>query len=428
MKSIKTVNLLGLVLFSFLFISLLSCEDDQNEVIEQPALELSTKVLSMGTQEEIQSIELTANGEWEITDIPEWVSIDPVSGKGDTQINIIVEETREPESREAQINIVRDKLVRTLTVKQYGLKDVIDLPRLPIFQFSKIQYELNKGQTEKQYRFEADNIFVNPDIRDRIYLGNLVSYSAESNTDIPVFEGYTFNPITIWVPAPVAEVKTYLPSLEEQNGFARQVVELKPTQTDLLVADNGTTEFFTHEQLYTIGVSNLGVKLDELVSGRSYLESEMQKKYGLIYCYKQVLFSFIMDVPVPKLVKEDIKEADKAKGISYIHTVDYGKVGLLIVESDTDSRLVRVAINKMMMDASLSQEETGLINAADIFYVYFDNDNQVQVKKERWDALTAYRDAYKETDTVYPVGFTVTGLADNAFNTLSFSLKVPIKQ
>lgn len=68
----------------------------------------------------------------------------------------------------------------------------------------------------------TDCMFINPAIRDKIYLGNLISPNAQSNVDIPEFTGYTFNPITVSTSAIVDEVaKTYLPSPKEQDLFAR---------------------------------------------------------------------------------------------------------------------------------------------------------------------------------------------------------------
>ena len=86
---------------------------------------------------------------------------------------------------------------------------------------------------------------------------------------------------------------------------------------------------------------NLGVKLDEIMSDVSFKEKEMTRKYGLIYSFKRTFFTLDIDIP-KKLIKEELKDADKAKGASYVSSVGYGRVGLLIVESDTDSRDVKL--------------------------------------------------------------------------------------
>ncbi len=42
------------------------------------------------------------------------------------------------------------------------------------------------------------------------------------------------------------------------------------------------------------------------------LEKEMPRKYGLIYSFKQILFTLDMDRP-EKLIKEELKEVDKGE-------------------------------------------------------------------------------------------------------------------
>ena len=65
----------------------------------------------------------------------------------------------------------------------------------------------------------------------------------------------------------------------------------------------------------------------------------MTRKYGLIYSFKRTFFTLDIDIP-KKLIKEELKDADKAKGASYVSSVGYGRVGLLIVESDTDRAML----------------------------------------------------------------------------------------
>lgn len=109
----------------------------------------------------------------------------------------------------------------------------------------------------------------------------------------------------------------------------------------------------------------------------------MTRKYGLIYSFKRTFFTLDIDIP-KKLIKEELKDADKAKGASYVSSVGYGRVGLLIVESDTDSRDVKLAIDKVLADEPLSPEETSLLSTVDLCYVYFDEDKNVQVQKGVW--------------------------------------------
>ena len=69
---------------------------------------------------------------------------------------------------------------------------------------------------------------------------------------------------------------------------------------------------------------NLGVKLDEIMSDVSFKEKEMTRKYGVIYSFKRTFFTLDIDIP-KKLIKEELKDADKAKGASYVSSVGYGR-------------------------------------------------------------------------------------------------------
>lgn len=105
-------------------------------------------------------------------------------------------------------------------------------------------------------------------------------------------------------------MRTYIPSPIEQEAFARQIVGNISAQSGTLVEDKGGFEFYTHKQLHTVGMVNLGVKLDEIMSD--------------------------------------------------VSSVSYGRVGLLIVESDTDLRDVKSAIDKVLADEPLSPKETNV--------------------------------------------------------------------
>lgn len=115
------------------------------------------------------------------------------------------------------------------------------------------------------------------------------------------------------------------------------------------------------------------------------------------------------------------------KGVAYVSSVYYGRVGLLIVESDTYFGTVKSAINKVISGQSLSSEESRFIDISDISYVYFNNDNLVQIKKGHMDAVNTYKDALTKNDfsNVYPIGFNLSSLIDHSIVPISYSFKVP---
>lgn len=387
----------------------------------KPFIKLSESSIMLSSSAGVKRIQISTNRPWKIAEYSnEWISISPTSGEGSAEITIEANENRNKDMRHAYIKINGEEMQKVLYISQNGLSDHIRIPSLPIFPYKEFSYNQKSG------RVLTNSLFINPVIKDKIYLGNLVGHNSQSNIYIPEFTGYTFNPITVSTSAHIDGeiVRNYIPSSEEQDAFAEQIAEQLQNQSDLKTIKDNAIEFYTHKELRTIGSVNLGVKLDEVVAGTSYTEQEMLKEYGLIYSFKNIFFTLDMDHP-EKLIKEELKEADKAKGVSYVSSVNYGKVGLLIVESDTDSRDVRMAINKILKGKPLSSEEKDLLLAADIYYVYFDKEKNVQTLKGSLDAVNAYRDAaLKVADSIYPVEFRLSNYMDNSQRTISFSFRM----
>lgn len=387
----------------------------------KPFIKLSESYVNWPSAAGTLRIKLTSNKPWKISDYYDrWISVSPSSGEGSAEITIEINENRNPSSRDIYLSFIGERIEKKLYINQYGLNDYMRMPSLPIFPFKEFSYNQNSG------RVLTNSLFINPEIKDKIYLGNLVGHNSQSNIYIPEFTGYTFNPITVSTSAHINGeiVKNYIPSSEEQDAFARQIAEQLHNQTDLNTIKDNAIEFYTHKELRTIGTVNLGVKLDEVVASASYTEQEMTRKYGLIYSFKNIFFTLDMDRP-EKLIKEELKEADKAKGVSYVSSVSYGRVGLLIVESDTDSRDVRMALNKILKGKPLSSQENDLLLATDICYVYFDKNKNVQALKGNLDAVNAYRDAaLKGADSIYPVELRLSNYEDHSPVTLSISFVV----
>lgn len=389
-----------------------------------PFIILSESSVNWPSSAGLIRVRLTTNRPWKISEYADnWISVSPTSGEGSTEINIDIKENRNRYSRNVFLSIMGENMEKKLYINQFGLADYSLIPSMPIFRFRKMTYNSEQGAG----RVFTDSMFINQKIKDKIYLGNLVGHNAQSNTRIPEFTGYTFNPVTVTVSASVPVggefVKNYIPSCAVQDAFAGQVAGQLHEQNDSQTVDDYAMEFYRYKDLHTLGIVNLGVKLDEVVSGISYAEKEMSRKYGLLYSFKHTSFSLNMDRP-QKLIKEELKESDKAEGVSYVSSVNYGRVGLLVVESDIDSRDVRIAISNILKDKPLSSVEEALLAAADICYVYFDKEKNVQTLKGSPEAVYAYRDAVlKETDLIYPVEFKLSNYQDHSPSIITFSFR-----
>lgn len=390
-----------------------------------PFIELSEKELQVGLTTNEIHVELTTNRPWKIQNIPDWLSVAPVSGEKSALLTIRNIENRGLDSRSAQLTISAENVTSNLNVNQYGMKSLVASPYLPIFKFEKLgsTYKTQPQSTLISFNVKSDYMFINPAIKDKIYLGNLVCHNIGQGANIPEYTGYTFKPITVSTSAPIYS-RTFQPSLAEQNNYAEYILSQNPKQILSFTGDNGTVEFYSYRQLHAVGMANLGIKLDEIVSGSSYAEKEMQDKYGLIFSFRYSLFSLNMDIPEDgTVIHEKLKESDESKGVSYISSVNYGKLGLLVVQSGIDSREVRIAINNLIQDKALSSDERALIESSEICYVYFDNNNQVKTVKGTINAVEAYKNAISpfSLDNIYPITFSVSDFATHAANTITYS-------
>ncbi len=186
-------------------------------------------------------------------------------------------------------------------------------------------------------------------------------------------------------------------------------------------------EYYDYKHLHAIGMIGLGIPLEELVSGAPHTQQEIAREFGMIYSFKHTLFDLIMDTPLQQpLIKELLKEAGKAQGVSYVSTVTYGKVGLLVIESDIDSRRIKLIVDKIVEDASLSADEIRLLESADFSYVYFSNDGEAQVMNGGMEIIEAYKNGMKDTtENIYPMEFSLADFTTHVNNEIHFTVKIP---
>ncbi|PXV63835.1 all-beta uncharacterized protein [Dysgonomonas alginatilytica] len=104
----------------FFIISILACfiacsSDKEEEII---TLELSQSEISFSANEETKDLSVKTNGSWTISDIPDWISIDPKEGKGNYKITLKSEENLKEEERSATLKIVAKDKIKELKIKQ----------------------------------------------------------------------------------------------------------------------------------------------------------------------------------------------------------------------------------------------------------------------------------------------------------------------
>ena len=118
------MKLKNLFLGSFALTAMLfaqSCDDKNDGPTGAPSIELSTQTLDFEKDGGSQTIKLTATRDWNVTDVPDWIAVDPKSGNPaeNKEVTItVLENTGMDRSQDIKFTIGFDG--KTLTVNQKG--------------------------------------------------------------------------------------------------------------------------------------------------------------------------------------------------------------------------------------------------------------------------------------------------------------------
>ena len=118
------MKLKNLFLGSFALTAMLfaqSCDDKNDGPTGAPSIELSTQTLDFEKDCGSQTIKLTATRDWNVTNVPDWIAVDPKSGKPaeNKEVTItVLENTGMDRSQDIKFTIGFD--AKTLTINQKG--------------------------------------------------------------------------------------------------------------------------------------------------------------------------------------------------------------------------------------------------------------------------------------------------------------------
>lgn len=125
------MKLKNLYLGSFALTAMLfaqSCEDKNDGPTGAPSIELSTQTLDFEKDGGSQTIKLTATRDWNVTNVPDWIDVDPKSGNPaeNKEVTVtVLENTGMDRSQEIKFTIGFDG--KTLTVNQKGTGSASEL-------------------------------------------------------------------------------------------------------------------------------------------------------------------------------------------------------------------------------------------------------------------------------------------------------------
>lgn len=407
-----------------------SCKDS-NE-INEPELkfELAQNPISFEAKGQEIKVQLTANTEWSIENIPSWLAIEPTSGSQSTEIIITCEPNESMDKKNANILFVSTEKNIECKISQAGItrEDLLGLGGLSGTRIISADYKLGPDNKERIYDLKYSQLYINPLLKDKVFLGAMIDSKMKSNGDVTVFSDYKLYPITV-ISTTAYQIgdSTFIPSIAAQEEYAQRVIDSKPKQIESF--SSSSTEFHSYRQLHLIGMGNIGIKLDEVMNGESYQEKEMGKKNGLIFSYYLSVFSIIMDLPENGRVTEDILKAEDFpnQSLAYIDKISYGRMGMLIVESDNEIPLMRSIVNRIKSGETLTEEEKIIANEIKACHVFFDKNNKIHVENGQADVIKAYseRGNNKYMYDVYPISCGMLNYFELSTEHPSFSFKLP---
>ena len=122
---------------------------------------------------------ITSPGDWEIDEIPEWLTVTPASGNSDDKVTIVCGENAAPDDRTATLIVNSGGIATTITVTQYGTIETnyIDMK----FDDSDVEYSYNEQNGDLSVTYPAGDI---PAVGEQ----NAIVLPAEYGYDIRVVE------------------------------------------------------------------------------------------------------------------------------------------------------------------------------------------------------------------------------------------------
>lgn len=415
-------TIMQFMLYALLFTC---CSDSSKDIY----LNVSSDKISADSKGGVNKIEIKTNSSWIANCTEDWVQIDEERGTNNTIILISVDENKNKKDRQTQIIITNENADKAIiTISQEGI-DINNIEWADLNFSSFDNYSFIEGEDgQRTYTFKIYEQFINQymnnDFENKIFLGNLVDRNLKSNTDIEVYGGYTFYPITLSPSIVSVKSKKIMPSIEAQNTYASQIISALSRQNESIIINHSGFIYKSYKQLNFIGISNMGVPLDEFISGKSYKTNEMSKENGIIYSFRVVKFSIYMDLP-EYLVKEDLKKENFKNGLSYISTVGYGRIGLLLIESDEDADKVKPLVNRIFRgEKTFTSEEKIILNELDAYHIYIDKNNKLSSFKGKINAVESYGNQMNNSSDIYPLIFTVADYFTLGLESMSCSLTV----
>ena len=408
LTSTKSVSKLSGICFLALLL-LFACKEEEHL---KPFITVDKEHLAVDALGREDTVRIASNIQWTASDIPDWCTIQEERNPENSLIRIKTTPNKTKNTREARIKISGELVEKHIIIVQaYRKKDKqIIWQHLPTCWFNDVNYTQGKDGVERFYTFSGEDIFINQAIRDKIYPGNLIKNKMERPTELTEYPQYTYNPIQLAFLAGIhISVKETVPSIKALNEFVDEMIKTKPLKQNMgFYYSNTPVKYTTYRQLHLLGMGNLGVELDKLISGSSYRQKEMpENETGYIFSYSVKLFNIFMELPTDGLlIKEKITDKNILNSLCYIDNISYGRTAYLIIETDEEEETVRTIVGKVQRKEALNKQEQSVVDGAKLYYLHYNSRKELRAEKGGAEIITRYTESINK-GAIIPLTFSV---------------------
>lgn len=406
-----------------IFLLLAFCACDANK--EVLFVRLTENTINADHSGVSKDLLVVSNCTWAISEMPEWCEVSKHSADEGQYLRVTVLPNTKFDDRQATILISGEGVSTTLTVSQSGIKNSTSLEwhTFPVNTLSDVKYE-QEGDGETSVRISGERMFIGTSLRDHIWHGSLLNTNFVDILNPASPRKYTYAPISI---VGMLGGKAYfsegqIASYENSDALAQRIIDAVPTQSSTFFVSDAPIQYNSYRHLHLLGVGNMGLRLDEIISGQSYRDGELGARTGMIYSYCAVDFETVMDYP-GTLVTEDITEAER-KYLSYVNSIQYGRTALLVVETEYDLASSKTTVKKIMQGDILTTGEDDVKKSIAAWYIYFDRNGIVHAKPGSVDVIKEYT-ANKHSEAIIPLNFSVNKYSDNSAGKCQFTFNLP---
>lgn len=406
----------------FLFVLLLAsaaCKNDDSTRKEYITPEIN--FITVGANGSHETISVRSNCVWRITDAPSWCNVQKTGTVEQGQLDLEVFPNELESVPDGIVYLSSKFAVGSLHIFQQGKKETIDPLQWTPFAVNSLTdaiYESGADGIARDYRITGERLFAMPHFGREVYLGHLISPETNNQT-LKTFDRYRYNPIRF---SASVGGKFYedeaRPSFDAVKRMADRIIAELPEESNRFYYSS-PIRYYSYRHLHLLGFGNLGLNLDEEVSGKPYTRQEMTRRTGMIYTCSQELFSLIMDYP-EKLIDEPVAEQD----LVYINSIAYGKAALMLVESDYAFEDVKRVVSQIAAGETLSGKDATIREDLDCWHIAFGSKEHSILRgdyrliREGIDRINSL------SQEIVPLNFSVNKLKDNSVGAMTVSFEL----